>query len=89
MLVGIAPVSPSSSSSLRFSSILDIASPLSASARLSSPFQLSAVSPYLDLVRLTLAYRWPGCLTDRDTLSTSTGHQVPRSYPRLFSHILP
>ena len=28
-----------------------------------------------------------GCLTDRDTLSTSTGHHVPRSYPRLLSHI--
>ena len=45
------------------------------------------MSPYIDLVRLTHAYRWPGCLTDRDTLSTSTGHHVPRSYPRLLSHI--
>ena len=74
-------------SSLLFSSILGIACLLAASSRLSSSFLLTAVSPYIDLVRLTHAYRWPGCLTDRDTLSTSTGHHVPRSYPRLLSHI--
>ena len=74
---------------LLFSSILDISCLLAASSRLSSSFQLNAVFPRLDLVRLTHAYRWPGCLTDRDTLSTSIGHQVPRSYPRLLSNILP